>query len=119
PVDHPVGIALDDTGQRLFVLGDQSHSLATLDTANGAIVAHTRLYGAPISLVARDPVAPALRAGSTFFYRANSAKGTTFATTGNDWMSCGGCHLDGFGATNAALFAARDPSDPARDAAIG
>ncbi|HEY8040892.1 MAG TPA: multiheme c-type cytochrome [Polyangiaceae bacterium] len=118
PVDHPTGLALDDTGQRLFVLGDQSHQLLTIDTAGGSLVGHATIYGAPISLVAKDPVDPQLRAGLTLFFRASSAKGP-LATTGNDWMSCGGCHLDGFGPTNLRLFEALQPHEPAVDAQIG
>ncbi len=118
PGDHPVGLTLDDTGQRLFVVSDQSHTLATLDTANGSIVDHTRVYGDRIPLVAHDPVDPDLRAGLTLFFRANSSKGA-LATTGNNWMSCGGCHLDGFGSSNAGLVEALQPADRQKDAQLG
>jgi predicted CXXCH cytochrome family protein len=118
PGDHPVGLTLDDTGQRLFVLADQSHQLMTLDTDGGNLVGHTRIYGDPIAVVAKDPVDPQLRAGLTLFFRANIAKGTP-ATTNDDWMSCGGCHLDGFGSTNMRLFESLQPHDPADDAQIG
>jgi DNA-binding beta-propeller fold protein YncE len=118
PGDHPVGLALDDTGQRLFVLSDQSHTLATLDTGNGSVIRHTTLFGDPIPLVATDPVDPDLRAGLTLFFRANASKGT-LATTGNDWMSCGGCHLDGFQSNNARFFEALVARDPQSDAQIG
>ena len=119
PVDHPVGLALDDTGQRVFVLGDQSHAVVTFDTSNGSLVAHTRLYGDPIgTLRTPDPVDPTLRAGLTLFFRANSSKGL-LATTAKNWMSCGGCHLDGFTTTNARFFEALSPPDPAEDALIG
>jgi DNA-binding beta-propeller fold protein YncE len=118
PGDHPAGLALDDTGQRIFVLSDQSHTLETLDTDGGSVVGHTRLYGSPIPLVAKDPVDPQLRAGLTLFFRANPTKGP-LTTTRDDWMSCGGCHLDGFGATNQRLFESLPPHDPATDAQIG
>jgi DNA-binding beta-propeller fold protein YncE len=121
PGDHPVGLALDDTGQRLFVLSDQSHTLLTIDTATGSLVQHSRVYGEPISLLPagdNDPVDPDLREGLKLFFRANSAKGA-FATTGDGWISCGGCHLDGFESTNARFFEALVPSDPAKDAQIG
>jgi predicted CXXCH cytochrome family protein len=116
--DHPVGLTLDDTGQRVFVLADQSHQLTTLDTVNGSLVGHTRIYGDPIAVVGKDPVDPQLRAGLTLFFRANPAKGA-LTTTNRDWMSCGGCHLDGFGSTNARFFESLVPSDPAGDARIG
>jgi predicted CXXCH cytochrome family protein len=118
PGDHPAGLALDDTGQRLFVLADQSHQLLTLDTDGGNLVGHTRLYGDPIAVVANDPVDPQLRAGLTLFFRSNVAKGKV-ATTNDEWMSCGGCHLDGFGPTNLRLFESLQPHDPAHDAQIG
>lgn len=124
PGDHPVGLALDDTGQRLFVVSDQSHTLLTLDTANGSPVAHTTLFGDPISLVAHDPVDPEMRAGLTLFFRANSSKGLTSAgapltTTGDNWMSCSGCHLDGFGSANLRLFEVLVAPHPRTNAQIG
>ncbi len=115
PGDHPVGIAMDTAGARAFVLDDEtrdpaapaaalhSKSLHVLDLGGGSLIHHVSVIGTPIGLVASDPVAPNLRAGLRFFYRANSSKGT-LATTGNNWMSCGGCHLDGFVSTNAAFF---------------
>ncbi len=116
--DHPVGLTLDDTGQRVFVLSDQSHTLETFDTDDGDLIGHTRVYGTPIAVVGADPVDPQLRAGITLFFRANPAKGT-LTTTNDDWMSCGGCHLDGFGSTNLRLFESMQPHDPVNDAQIG
>jgi DNA-binding beta-propeller fold protein YncE len=118
PGDHPVGLTLDDTGQRVFVMDDQSHTLVTLDTDDGSLIGHTQLYGDPITLVGADPVDPQLRAGYTLFFRANATKGP-LTTTDDDWMSCGGCHLDGFGSTNLRLFEAREPADPSQDGQIG
>ena len=54
--DHPVGMALDDTGARLFVVSDQSHTLATYDTAGGLLTGHTTAYGEAIPLVQNDPL---------------------------------------------------------------
>jgi hypothetical protein len=118
PGDHPIGLALDDTGARLFVLSDQSHTLLTFDTAGGSPVKRTALYGEPISLVAKDPVDPELRAGLELFYSANSSK-YPLATTANNWMSCGGCHLDGLVSTNKFFFETLHPKDPTTDAQIG
>ncbi|MDB4994387.1 MAG: cytochrome c peroxidase, partial [Myxococcaceae bacterium] len=87
PGDHPTGIALDEKGDRAFLLADQSHTLARVDLAGGSVIKHVRLLGAPIPLVAKDPVDPELREGLKLFYRASSRKGE-LATTGNDWMSC-------------------------------
>jgi DNA-binding beta-propeller fold protein YncE len=117
PGDHPVGIALDEKGDRAFLLADQSHTLARVDLAGGSVIKHVRLLGAPIPLVAKDPVLPELREGLKLFYRASSRKGE-LATTGNDWMSCASCHLDGFVTTNQVFF--ESPlADSTIDAQIG
>ncbi len=130
PGDHPVGITLDPLGARAFVLADESEdpaapaaplhskSLHVLDVGGGSLLAHVKVVGSPIALVAKDPVAADARAGLRLFFRANSAKGT-LATTGNFWLSCGGCHLDGFVSTNEAFFEDLIPPDPAQDARIG
>jgi hypothetical protein len=89
-----------------------------VDLANGDITQHVRLAGAPVPLVAKDTVDPALRAGLTLWFRANSSKGD-LAVTGNDWMSCGGCHLDGLVSTNEVLFEALSAADKTKDATIG
>jgi hypothetical protein len=121
PCDHPSGMTLDDTGARIFVMCDQSKQLLTFDTDGGNPVGFTTMFGSPIP-VAVDTVKaknPQLRAGLTLFYQANSSKGA-LATTGNDWMSCAACHLDGFGTTNHRLFEAlTPPPNPADDAEIG
>ncbi len=118
PGDHPIGIALDDTGQRAFVLSDQSHTLATIDLADGNPVWHAQPYGAPIALASHDPLDPELREGMKLFFRASSSKGA-LATTGNNWLSCGACHLDGFGSSNAGLLAALRPASAKSDARVG
>jgi DNA-binding beta-propeller fold protein YncE len=118
PGDHPSGITLDDTGARAFVVSDQSHSLLTLDTAGGSVIGHVSVIAGPLTLVASDPVDPTLRAGRKLFFEANSSK-NPLPTTGNDWMSCGGCHLDGFVSTNELFFDALHPVDQTVDAQIG
>ena len=130
PGDHPVGIAMDDAGQRVFVLDDESadpadggaplrsKSLTVIDIAGGSLVAHAKVVGGPFALVAKDPVDGAMREGLRAFTRANSTKGT-LATTGNFWMSCNGCHLDGFVTANTMFFEHMAPADPTKDALIG
>ena len=115
PGDHPVGITLDPAGARAFILADESEdpappaaplhskSLHVLDLAGGDLLAHVSVLGPPITLVAADPIDPDTRAGRRYFFRANSSKGE-YATSGNFWLSCGGCHLDGFVTTNEAFF---------------
>ena len=117
PGDHPTGIALDAAGQRAFIVADQSHSLLTLDTAGGSLVGHVQVIAGPLPLVAKDPIPPQLRVGEKLFFGANAAK-NPLPTTGNNWMSCGGCHLDGFVSTNQFVFEALHAVDPAADAQI-
>jgi DNA-binding beta-propeller fold protein YncE len=118
PGDHPTGMTLDDAGARAFIVSDQSHTLLTLDTAGGSLVGHARIIAGPLTLVAKDPVDPQMRAGLELFFRANSSKGT-YPTTGNNWMSCGGCHLDGFVSTNEVFFEVLHPEDQTQAASIG
>jgi DNA-binding beta-propeller fold protein YncE len=118
PGDHPTGITLDAAGARAFVMADQSHSLLTLDTAGGSVVGHVTVIAGPLTLVAKDPLDPQLRAGQELFFNANSSK-YSLPTTGNNWMSCGGCHLDGFVSTNQGFFDDLHPVDQAELAAIG
>jgi DNA-binding beta-propeller fold protein YncE len=130
PGDHPVGITLDTAGARAFLLADESEnpaapaaplnskSLHVLDLAGGSLLAHVTTVGTPITLVAKDPIDPDTRAGLRYFYRANSSKGE-YATSGNFWLSCGGCHLDGFVSTNEAFFEDLIPADTTQDARIG
>ncbi len=118
PGDHPVGLALDDTGTRAFVFADQSKTLSVLDLADGSPLHHVSLKGEPIHLVAKDPVETELREGLKLFFRANSNKGT-LATTGNNWMSCGACHLDGFVSTNLVFFEALKVPSQAENGQIG
>jgi DNA-binding beta-propeller fold protein YncE len=117
PGDHPTGIALDAAGQRAFIVADQSHSLLTLDTAGGSLLGHVQVIAGPLPLVAKDPIPPQLRAGEKLFFGANAAK-NPLPTTGNNWMSCGGCHLDGFVSTNQFVFEALHAVDPTTDAQI-
>ena len=130
PGDHPVGLVIASDGQHAYVLDDQSDdpappaaalhskSLHLLDLGAGGPSDVPTVIGSAIPLVASDPASSTLRAGLRFFYRGNSAKGA-LATTGGDWMACGGCHLDGFGSSNAVFFGALAPTDATQDARIG
>jgi DNA-binding beta-propeller fold protein YncE len=121
PGSHPVGIALDATGARAFVLSDESQTLLTLDLAGGSLVTHSgepTIIDGPLKLVAKDPLDPALRAGLTSFFSADSSAGTLI-TTGNNWISCGGCHLDGFGSPTLRLFESSQVIDAGANAQIG
>jgi DNA-binding beta-propeller fold protein YncE len=118
PGSHPVGMALDATGARAFVLSDQSQSLLTLDLAGGNLLGQASIIDGPLTLVAKDPVAPSLRAGLTAFFNADSSA-MSLATTGNNWIACGGCHLDGFGSPTLRLFESAIVVDPTVNAQMG
>jgi hypothetical protein len=118
PGAHPVGMALDATGARAFVLSDQSKTLVTLDLAGGSLIGGASVLDGPLTVVQKDTVDPDLRAGLTAFFSADSSAGS-LTTTGNDWMSCAGCHLDGFGSPTLRLFESSQVVDEAVNAQIG
>jgi DNA-binding beta-propeller fold protein YncE len=109
PGDHPSSLVLDDTGARAFVYASESHDLSVVDTRGGSVTDRAKLFGAPVKTVAKDPVDPQVRLGQTLFFRASSRKGD-LTTTGNNWMSCGACHLDGFNSANRVFFDALAPN---------
>jgi DNA-binding beta-propeller fold protein YncE len=117
PGDHPSGIALDATGARALVYASESHELSIIDTRAGSLVDAPRVFGSAIKTVQKDPVDPTLRLGKTLFFRASSRKGD-LAITGNNWMSCAACHLDGFRQSNSVFFEALSP-DAATNAGRG
>jgi len=118
PGSHPVGMALDTAGARAFVLSDESQTLVTLDLAGGSLLGEATIIDGPLKLVANDPVDPQLRAGLTAFFSADSSQGS-LTTTGNNWISCGGCHLDGFGSPTLRLFESSLVVDETVNAQIG
>jgi hypothetical protein len=127
PGSHPIGIALDGHADaldgsllpaRAFVLSDQSHTLLTLDLGGGSLLGEASIIDGPLSLIAKDPVAPDVRAGLTLFFSANSSSGG-LTTTGNNWISCAGCHLDGFQSPTLRLFESSNVVNEAVNAQIG
>ena len=127
PGSHPVGIAIQaqqDSADgsfvpaRAFVVSDQSHTLLTVDLGGGSPIDHATITDGPLSLVAKDPVAPVMRAGLTAFYSANSSVGA-LTTTGNNWIACGGCHLDGFESATLRLFESANVVNEAVNAQTG
>jgi len=118
PGSHPVGLALDATGARAFVLSDQSKTLLTLDLAGGSLLGEATVLDGPLAVVAKDPVDSDLRAGLTAFFNASSSA-LALSTTGNNWIACAGCHLDGFGSPTLRLFESAVVVDEAVNAQIG
>ncbi len=118
PGSHPIGLALDAAGARAFVLSDESKTLLTLDLSGGSLIGEASVIDGPLPLVAHDPVDPDLRAGLTAFFNADSSVGS-LTTTGNNWISCGGCHLDGYGSPTLRLFESALVVNEAVNAQIG
>ena len=127
PGDHASAIAIDAAGADAFVYSDQSKTLSVVDLAGGSPIAHPSIVGDPIALLDADPVAPQMRRALTLFHRADHAKtfadddGTPLALSGQSWMACASCHLDGLTTTNEFLFEASPRPQPgaAKDALIG
>jgi hypothetical protein len=116
--DHPMGLVVDPLGQRGFILSDQSHTLSTLDLVDGNLTQDVVQIAGPLSVIQKDTVDPQMRAGLELFFSANVGRGGPLFTTGDDWISCGGCHLDGFVSTNLRLFEMSDVVDETTDAQI-
>lgn len=75
----PRGLALDEAGQRLFVLNKISHTLSVIDL-NDNNVAHE------VPLSSYDPTPASVKAGRGFLFDAR--------LSGNGMTSCGICHFD-------------------------
>jgi DNA-binding beta-propeller fold protein YncE len=75
----PRGLALDEAGQRLFVLNKLSHTLSVIDLSDNS-VAHE------VPLSSYDPTPAAVKAGRGFLFDAR--------LSGNGMTSCGTCHFD-------------------------
>ena len=75
----PSGLALDDTGQRLFVHHRFSNQLSVVDTSTDRVLAQVDLF---------DPTPEEIRMGRDHLYN-------TVTTSGTGHTSCASCHVDG------------------------
>jgi DNA-binding beta-propeller fold protein YncE len=127
PGDHANAIAIDRAGSKAYLVSDQSKSLTVVDLAGGSPIAHPSIVGDAVPLLDHDPVAPEMRRALTLFHRADHHQtfpdddGTPLALSGQSWMACASCHLDGLTTTNAFLFEASPRVQPgaAKDALMG
>jgi hypothetical protein len=79
--------------------------LSKLTTGGSDSFARVKLVTASFArLVAADPLAPDVRRGERIFTLANTSIFPDAPLTGNNWMSCSSCHVDGFNFTNRALY---------------
>ncbi|MCP9484092.1 hypothetical protein NNA36_19190 [Shimia sp. CNT1-13L.2] len=99
PGANPRGLVVGQDG--LFVQNAMSLDLTRLKENDGSIVVDRSVFS---DLVETDPVEPEVRAGETLFHTGNTDRHSDFPMTGDYWMSCQSCHVDGFNFTNSYLF---------------
>ena len=75
----PRGLALDEAGQRLFVLNKLSHTVSVVSTATLAVVNE-------LPIAAFNPMPASVKAGQGYLFDAR--------LSGNGTVSCGTCHFD-------------------------
>ena len=114
PGMNPRGLVTDNA--RLFVQNAMSLDLTRLQAVPGSDVEISDPVFA--NLVAEDPLDPDLRAGKALFHNGNTDRSAEFPMTGDFWMSCQSCHVDGFNFTNGYLYA-DTPIDKYRYARVG
>lgn len=80
PVEEgPTGLALDEPGQRLFVLNRFASSISVIDTGTQEVTERVALF---------DPTPAAIKDGRKFLYDAH-------LTSGLGTTPCAACHIDG------------------------
>ncbi|WP_417243079.1 hypothetical protein [Celeribacter sp.] len=98
PGTNPRGLVV--SASEAFVQNAMSLDLTRLSVDGAPHVEQAQFA----TLVDRDPVDPALRSGMTLFHAGNTDRPEGFPMTGDDWMSCQSCHVDGFNFTNSYLY---------------
>ncbi|MCW8884533.1 MAG: cytochrome c family protein, partial [Motiliproteus sp.] len=105
PGDNPRGLVINDS--EIYVQNANSHNIIKLDSGGSSPFARVNVKHADwITTVQQDPLSPDLRAGTRLFHSANTDDFSDMPTTGDFWMSCNSCHLDGFNFTNRYLMEA-------------
>lgn len=105
PGADPRGLVVD--GDDIFVQNAMGLDLSKLSTGGAGSFARVRVVDAAFArLVAHDPLPPQVRRGERLFTLANTSVFPDAPMTGDNWMSCSSCHLDGFNFSNRALFRA-------------
>jgi len=101
PGSNPRGLVV--LGNDLYVQNAMSLDLTQLhaDPASGTVQLAEAVFA---RLVEHDPLSPDFRTGLTLFHTGNTDRTPDYPMTGDDWMSCQSCHVDGFNFTNGYLF---------------
>ncbi|MCB1610480.1 MAG: hypothetical protein KDI60_01665 [Xanthomonadales bacterium] len=92
--EGPVGLALDNARNRLYVWNHFEASLSLVDSAAGQEISRTPVF---------NPLPTAIRAGRPLLY-------DTHRTSGLGQVSCGSCHVDG--RMDRLAWDLGDPSQP-------
>ncbi|MFV0515023.1 MAG: hypothetical protein ACK5MY_15555 [Jhaorihella sp.] len=99
PGANPRGLVAD--GGELFVQNAMSLDMTRLVGDGASVRVADPVFA---RLVEADPVAPSLRAGTRLFHSGNIDRDPDHPMTGDYWMSCQSCHVDGFNFTNGYLY---------------
>ncbi|WP_250656464.1 YncE family protein [Alkalimarinus coralli] len=106
PGDNPRGLLLN--GDSLYVQNAMSQDVVKLSRGGESPFARVKVEEAPFyKTVSNDPLPSDLRRGVTLFNQANTGEAQEHPMTGDFWMSCNSCHLDGFNFTNRYLVEGR------------
>ena len=99
PGANPRGVVL--SGNDIFVQNAMSLDLTLVTQVSGTVSVAQAIFA---QLVTSDPVPPEMRSGQTLFHTGNTDRNVAYPMTGDYWMSCHSCHVDGFNFTNSYLF---------------
>jgi len=105
PGDNPRGLLITSAAneENVYVQNAISQDIDLITPAVGNFGKAKVKQAALFNTVENDPLRPALRRGSRLFNLANNTDTAEFPMTGDFWMSCNSCHLDGFNFTNRYL----------------
>ncbi|GGX66141.1 multiheme c-type cytochrome [Saccharospirillum salsuginis] len=103
PGAQPYGLVVDN--DTLWVQNRQSLNLTRLTTGGDSPFARVRVTNADYARLSEaDALTPMERRGSHLFHSGNTDRNPEYPMTGDFWMSCNSCHLDGFNLTNRYLM---------------
>lgn len=105
PGRQPTGLVVD--GDTLLVQNRQSKTLTALTTGGDSPFARVRVTEAEFGRLSQgDALDAESRRGAELFHLGNTDRRPDYPMTGDFWMSCDSCHLDGFNLTNRYLMEA-------------
>ena len=106
PGDNPKGLLLIE--EKIYVQNAMSQDVVLLNSGGSSSFARTKITTPSLyKTVAIDPLNKNLRQGTTLFNSGNTEDSSKNPMTGDFWMSCNSCHLDGFNFTNQYLVEGR------------